>query len=97
MILASVESATPKKAKGEVDLLKNNVKALVGIKQEGKMLPKSGESLKEDVKKIKSENGNILKRILNSVEYFENESEDESDKQEMNSLKTNSSHNVEGT
>ena len=86
-----------KKIKAEVDLLKNNLKALAGIKQEGKMLTKSVESLKEDIKKIKSENINILKRILNIEEDFENESEDESEEQEMNSLQPNNSHNVEMT
>ena len=48
-------------------------------------------------KSIKSENINILKRILNIEEDFENESEGESDEQEINSLKTNDSHNVEVT
>ena len=61
------------------------------------MLTKSVESLKEDIKKIKSENINILKRILNIEEDFENESEYKSDKQESNSLMTNNSHNVEVT
>ena len=80
-----------------MDVLKNSVKALAGIKQEGKMLKKLVESLKEDIKKIKYKNINIIKRIANLEEDFENESEDETEEQEMFSLKTNSSHISEVT
>ena len=55
-----------------MDVLKNNVKALAGIKQEGKMLKKTVESLKEDINKIKYENMNIIKIITNIEEDFEN-------------------------
>ena len=36
--------------KADMDVLKNKVKALAGIKQERKMLKKSVESLKKDIK-----------------------------------------------
>ena len=42
--------------KAEMDLLKNTVKSLNDIKQEGKVIKKSIHALKEEIPKIKAEN-----------------------------------------
>ena len=48
------ETDSQLRAVEHMNQLKNIVKALEGIKQEGQMLTKSVESLKEDIKKIKT-------------------------------------------
>ena len=59
------------KYKTEIDVLKKNAKALAGIKQEGKVIKKHMESLKEEIRKIPCENLNIIQRIKYIEDDFE--------------------------
>ena len=74
-------------------VLKHTVKALASMKQEGQVLKKSVESLKEELRKIKCDNMNILQRIKNIEDDFEDGSDEKSRIRETLNLSTDADHN----
>ena len=48
--------------KAEIEVLKNTIANLASIKQEIKLLKNSVDLLKDEIRQIKSENGNIIKK-----------------------------------
>jgi archaellum component FlaC len=78
-----------KNLKAEVDLLKNAVKSLGGIKQEGKAIMKSINILKEDIKQIKIENVQLARKVNTIEEEMEADADDESEDDETDKLAGN--------
>ena len=48
--------------KAEIQVLKNTIANLAAIEQEIKLLKNSVDLLKDEIRQIKSENGNIIKK-----------------------------------
>ena len=76
-----------KNLKAEVDVLKNTIKSLTSIKQEGKVLKKLIDVIKEETQHLQKENEEIAKRI----KHLEDEYEDETDEDSESESETNSS------
>ena len=68
-----------KNLKAEVNLLKNTVKSFSGLKQEGKVIMKSINVLKEDIKQIRAENYQIARKVDLIEEEMEADTDDESE------------------
>ena len=75
-----------KSIKAELDVLKNTVKTLTFIKQEGKVLKKYIDNLKEEVKQLMTENTKAAQKIRNLEEEVESNSDDSSEDDETATL-----------
>ena len=67
-----------KNMKAEIDVLKNSFKSLSAIKQEGKVLKRVIDNLKEETKHLREQNTEITNRIKEIEEDLEDESDEES-------------------
>ena len=65
--------------KAEIEVLKNTIATLASIKQEGKLLKHSVDLLKDEIRHIRSENGDIIKKIKTLEEDLRNENDEESE------------------
>ena len=65
--------------KAEIEVLKNNIANLASKKQEIKLLKNLVDLLKDEIKQIKSENGNIIKKIKTIEEDLRDENYEESE------------------
>ena len=65
--------------KAETEVLKNNIANLASKKQEIKLLKNSVDLLKDEIKQIKSGNGNIIKKIKTIEEDLRDENYEESE------------------
>ena len=63
------------KLKTEVEVLKNTIKLLVSIREEGNILEKSVKDIEGEIKLLKAENKELLKRI----QHVEDDLKDETD------------------
>ena len=74
-----------KNIKAELDILKNTVKSLSQIKEEGKVIKKSIHDLKADIKNIKAENLQMSRKIGQLEEEMETDTDDQSENDEAGS------------
>ena len=72
-----------KNLKAEVDVMKNTIKSIISIRQEGKSLKKSIGEIKEDIKYLRALNEDTIKRIKIVEEDFEEESEEEDNSESL--------------
>ena len=77
-----------KNIKAEMDMLKNKVKSLNQIKQEGKVIKKSIHELKADIQKIKAENLQMSQKIGQLEEEMETDTYEQSENDETESHST---------
>ena len=75
-----------KNLKAELDVLKNTLKSLASIKQEGKVLSKIIKDLTEEVKNLKTSNKDLIDKVKCLEEQFEEEADKESESEEFNSV-----------
>ena len=86
-----------KNIKAEIEVLKNTVKALAGIKQEGKVIKKHVESLKDEIRKIHCENMNIIQRIKDIEDDLAEDADEELEEHSINSVRVGKSQLVKLT
>ena len=75
-----------KNLKSEVDCLKNTVKSLMDIKQEGKKMKNIIDNIKTEIKQIQTENVKTYQRIHNLEEEFHEETDEEYEDKEIESI-----------
>ena len=66
-----------KKMKDEIDVLKNSIKSLISIKEEGEYIKRDVKIIKEEIKLLLACNKETADKISQLEEYSEYETEEE--------------------